>query len=107
MGNEQMVERAKEKKIPYIILNYFDKKSEDNCIGVDNEAAAREVIDYLVGSGISISPLSPVNYTPRQALTGLPVTRKACKKTVSPSPMSISSRVTGLKIRVKKAWRGS
>jgi LacI family transcriptional regulator len=51
MGNEQLVERAKEKKIPYIILNYFDKKSEDNCIGVDNEAAAREIIDYLVRIG--------------------------------------------------------
>ncbi len=51
MGNERLVEKAREKKIPYIILNYFDKKSPDNCIGIDNEAAGKEVVDYLVRIG--------------------------------------------------------
>lgn len=51
MGNESLVQKAKAKKIPYIILNYFDKDSKDNCIGVDNESASMEVIDYLVKMG--------------------------------------------------------
>jgi LacI family transcriptional regulator len=51
MGNEGLVAKAKEKKIPYVILNYFDADSEDSCIGVDNEAAGKEVIDYLFGLG--------------------------------------------------------
>ena len=43
--------KARVKKIPYIILNYFGRESRDNCIGVDNEAAGREVVDYLVKLG--------------------------------------------------------
>lgn len=51
MGNEKLVKEVRAKEIPYIILNYFDKESKDNCIGIDNESASLEVINYLVGLG--------------------------------------------------------
>lgn len=51
MGNEAAIKRARRRKLPYIILNYYDPKSKDNCIGIDNEKAAREAVDYLIHAG--------------------------------------------------------
>ena len=51
MGNEKLIQKAKQKKIPFIILNYFNTKSKDNCIGIDNAKAASDVVDYLVKLG--------------------------------------------------------
>ena len=50
-GNEKLIPIARRKKIPFIIVNYFDKKSKDNCIGIDNQKASTRVIDYLVKLG--------------------------------------------------------
>ncbi|MEW6170505.1 MAG: substrate-binding domain-containing protein [Candidatus Omnitrophota bacterium] len=50
-GNEKLIPIARRKKIPFIIVNYFNKTSPDNCIGIDNQKASMEAIDYLVKSG--------------------------------------------------------
>ncbi|MBU3958743.1 MAG: substrate-binding domain-containing protein [Candidatus Omnitrophica bacterium] len=51
MGNELLIKKARQKKIPYIILNYYDKDSRDNCIGIDNQRASLEAVDYLIKAG--------------------------------------------------------
>jgi len=51
MGNEELVKKAKSKKKPYVILNYFNRESKDNCIGINNQSAAKEVVDYLLKMG--------------------------------------------------------
>jgi LacI family transcriptional regulator len=51
MGNELSIKKAKELKIPYLILNYYNPKSKDNCIGIDNEKASYEAVDYLIQAG--------------------------------------------------------
>lgn len=51
MGNELLIKKARAKKVPYLILNYFNLDSKDNCIGIDNEKAGLEAADYLVRSG--------------------------------------------------------
>lgn len=51
MGNEELIKKAKLKKIPHVILNYYDKKAKHNCIGIDNQSAAKKAVDYLVKQG--------------------------------------------------------
>lgn len=51
MGNEGWVKRARKAKIPYILLNYYDAASKDNCIGVNNEKAAFKAVNYLIKAG--------------------------------------------------------
>lgn len=53
MNNEEWIKRAKKQKIPYILLNYYDSDSKDNCIGIDNEKASREAVTYLISAGHS------------------------------------------------------
>ncbi len=50
MGNELLVKKAR-KKIPFVILNYYDKDSRDNCIGIDNEKASAEIVNYFARMG--------------------------------------------------------
>ena len=50
-GNEALIEKASKAKLPYIILNYYDKHSADSCIGIDNERACYKVITYLANAG--------------------------------------------------------
>lgn len=51
MGNERWIKRAKKANTPYIILNYYDAKSKDNCIGIDNEKASFQAVNYLIQAG--------------------------------------------------------
>lgn len=51
MNNEQWIKKAKKGKIPFLLLNYYEKKSKDNCIGIDNENAGFEAADYLIKVG--------------------------------------------------------
>jgi len=51
MGNELLIKRAKLKKLPYLILNYYNPDTKDNCIGIDNQKASLEAVDYLIQSG--------------------------------------------------------
>lgn len=51
MGNEKWIKRAKREKIPYLVLNYYESRSKDNCIGIDNRKATVEALDYLISSG--------------------------------------------------------
>lgn len=51
MNNERWLKKAKEEKIPYLILNYYEQKSKDNCIGIDNAKASFEAVNYLIKAG--------------------------------------------------------
>lgn len=51
MNNERWIKRARKEKIPYMLLNYYDAASHDNCIGIDNGKATFEAVDYLIKSG--------------------------------------------------------
>ena len=53
MGNEVLIKRARQEKLPYFILNYYDPDSKDNCIGIDNEKASTEAVNYLIQAGHS------------------------------------------------------
>ena len=53
MGNELLIKRARQEKLPYLILNYYDPDAKDNCIGIDNEKASAEAVNYLIGAGHS------------------------------------------------------
>ena len=53
MGNELLIKRARQEKLPYFILNYYDPDSKDNCIGIDNEKASTEAVNYLIQAGHS------------------------------------------------------
>ena len=50
-GNRKIIVAVKQKKIPYIIMNNLFDDNETNCIGIDNKAAAREAVEYLVKLG--------------------------------------------------------
>lgn len=50
-GNERWIKIARVKKIPYLILNYYNPDSKDNCIGIDNEGAGFEAVNYLIQLG--------------------------------------------------------
>lgn len=51
LGNEFGIKKAKRQKLPYLILNYYNPDSKDNCIGIDNEKASFEAVDYLIKVG--------------------------------------------------------
>jgi LacI family transcriptional regulator len=51
MGNEKWIKKARKEKMPYLILNYYDKSARDNCIGIDNEKATFEAVNYLFQAG--------------------------------------------------------
>jgi LacI family transcriptional regulator len=51
LGNEPWIKRAKKENIPYLILNYYNPDSKDNCIGIDNEKASIEAVNYLIQAG--------------------------------------------------------
>lgn len=51
MNNERWIKAARAKRIPYLLLNHYDADSRENCIGIDNEKASFEAVDYLVQSG--------------------------------------------------------
>jgi LacI family transcriptional regulator len=50
-GNSRIISMIKQAKIPYIIMNNLFDDNETNCIGIDNRAAAKEAIDYLIKLG--------------------------------------------------------
>jgi len=51
LGNELWIKRARRQKIPYLILNYYNPNSKDNCVGIDNEKASAEAVNYLIRLG--------------------------------------------------------
>jgi DNA-binding LacI/PurR family transcriptional regulator len=51
MGNEGWIKKARQKRLPYLILNYYNPDSVDNCIGIDNKKAAFEAVNYLIQAG--------------------------------------------------------
>lgn len=51
LGNELWIKRAKKENMPYLILNYYNPDSKDNCIGIDNEKASTEAVNYLIQAG--------------------------------------------------------
>lgn len=51
LGNELGIKKAKRQKLPYLILNYYEPNSKDNCIGIDNEKASFEAVNYLLKAG--------------------------------------------------------
>lgn len=51
MGNEEWVKKAIQKKIPYLILNYYDPGAKYNCLGIDNKKSAFMAADYLIQAG--------------------------------------------------------
>lgn len=51
MNNEEWIKKARKEKIPYILLNYYDAASGDNCIGINNTKASFEAVNYLIKSG--------------------------------------------------------
>jgi DNA-binding LacI/PurR family transcriptional regulator len=53
MGNELLIKSARQKKLPLLILNYYEPDSKDNCIGIDNEKASTEAVNYLIQAGHS------------------------------------------------------
>jgi len=53
INNEEWIKRARKEKIPYLLLNYYTLDSKDNCIGIDNEKASIEAINYLIQAGHS------------------------------------------------------
>jgi LacI family transcriptional regulator len=50
-GNRKIVSMIKQAKIPYIIMNNVFDDNETNCIGIDNKAAAKEAVEYLIKLG--------------------------------------------------------
>lgn len=50
-GNEPLIKKAKARKIPHLILNYYCKDAKTNCIGIDNQKASLEAVSYLIASG--------------------------------------------------------
>jgi len=51
MDNERWIKKARKEKIPYLLLNYYDAASKDNCIGIDNAKASFEAVNYLIKTG--------------------------------------------------------
>lgn len=51
MGNEEFIKKARNKKIPHLVLNYYNPESKDSCIGINNKKAAFEAVDYLIRAG--------------------------------------------------------
>lgn len=50
-GNHKIINMVKQAKIPYIIMNNLFDNNETNCIGIDNKAAAKEAVEYLIELG--------------------------------------------------------
>lgn len=50
-GNRKIINMVRHARIPYIIMNNLFDDNETNCIGIDNKAAAREAVEYLVKLG--------------------------------------------------------
>ena len=50
-GNLKIINMIKQTKIPYIIMNNLFDNNETNCIGIDNKAAAKEAVEYLIKLG--------------------------------------------------------
>ena len=50
-GNRKIITTVKKRKIPYIIMNNLFDDNETNCIGIDNKAAAKEAVEYLMKLG--------------------------------------------------------
>jgi len=48
IDNAKWIKKAKREKIPYLILNYYNPVSKENCVGIDNEKASFEAVNYLV-----------------------------------------------------------
>lgn len=48
IDNAEWIKKAEKGKIPYLILNYYDQESKKNCIGIDNEKASFEAVNYLM-----------------------------------------------------------
>jgi len=50
-GNRKIITMAKQKKLPYIIMNNLFDDNETNCVGIDNKEAAKEATEYLIKLG--------------------------------------------------------
>ena len=50
-GNRKIITMAKQKKLPYVIMNNLFDDNETNCVGIDNKNAAKEAVEYLVKLG--------------------------------------------------------
>lgn len=50
-GNRKIVNTIKQNRLPYIIMNNLFDDNETNCIGIDNKAAAKEAVEYLIKLG--------------------------------------------------------
>ena len=51
MNNEEWIKRARRENIPHLLLNYYTPDSKDSCIGIDNEKASVEAVNYLIRAG--------------------------------------------------------
>lgn len=52
-GNEKWIKKARRENIPYIVLNYYNPDIKENCIGINNEKASFEAVNYLLKAGHS------------------------------------------------------
>lgn len=50
-GNEEFVHKIKKLKAPYVILNNIFEEPDTNYVGIDNKAAAAEMVEYLIQLG--------------------------------------------------------
>ncbi len=50
-GNRNLINMTRKNKIPYIIMNNIFYDNETNYIGIDNKAAAKEAVQYLIDLG--------------------------------------------------------
>ena len=69
-GNRKLITMVKQRKIPYIIMNNLFDDNETSCIGIDNKAAAKEAVNYLIKLG----------HTRIATITGNPKTQSAAMR---------------------------
>lgn len=50
-GNAKILNMIKQTRLPYIIMNNIFEDNDTNCIGIDNRAAAKEAVEYLLKLG--------------------------------------------------------
>lgn len=50
-GNLKVVNMIKQIRFPYIIMNNLFDDNDTNCIGIDNQAASKEAVEYLIKLG--------------------------------------------------------
>lgn len=50
-GNRKIINMIKQTRVPYIIMNNLFDDEETSCIGIDNRAAAKEAVEYLIKLG--------------------------------------------------------